>query len=320
MLSKLSQPQKVVQFLSEHPHERFNARTIAESIVNRYPEDYAIKRNNPRFATDKAFVTQVVAEIGSQKEQIAAISPNVFWQDKPGPRQFWFDPDRTSADTSNLPDIDDSDADDACLDTSPVSDPQRALLEHDLYPLLMEYLKTELKLYCQRIDEKRSRNSRGSGGNQWLHPDIVAMQPIDKEWHELIKGCVKQGAGQSVRLWSFEVKRDLSVANARKSFFQAVSNSSWANEGYLVATSISDANTEKELRMLSALHGIGVILLNPENPSESDMILPARSRPDVDWESTNRILSENEDFRDYIELVSTYYQTGRIRAKDWNKI
>ena len=87
----------------------------------------------------------------------------------------------------------------------------------------------------------------------------------------------------------------------------------------MVATSISDANTEKELRMLSALHGIGVILLNPENPSESEMILPARSRPDVDWESTNRILTENEDFKDYIDLVSTYYQTGRIRSKDWNK-
>ena len=123
-----------------------------------------------------------------------------------------------------------------------------------------------------------------------------------------------------MRLWSFEVKKELNTSNARKSFFQAVSNSSWANEGYLVATSISDGNTEKELRMLSALHGIGVILLNPENPSESEMILPARSRSDVDWESTNRILTENEDFRDYIELVSTYYQTGRLRAKDWNKL
>lgn len=145
------------------------------------------------------------------------------------------------------------------------------------------------------------------------------MQPIDKEWNELIRSCVKQGAGQSVRLWSFEVKKELNGSNARKSFFQAVSNSSWANEGYLVGTSIADANTEKELRMLSALHGIGVILLNPENPSESEMILPARSRPDVDWESTNRILTENEDFRDYIELISTYYQTGRVRARDWNK-
>lgn len=124
--------------------------------------------------------------------------------------------------------------------------------------------------------EETLRNTRSIGGNQWLHPYLVAMQPLDKEWHELVCSCVNQGAGRSVRLWSFEVKKELNTSNVRKSFFQAVSNSSWANEGYLVATRISDQSVEQELRMLSALHGIGVILLNPENPSESEMILPAK--------------------------------------------
>lgn len=87
----------------------------------------------------------------------------------------------------------------------------------------------------------------------------------------------------------------------------------------MVATSILDSSVEQELRMLSALHGIGVIPLNPENPSESEMMLPAKSRAEVDWQSVNRILVENADFKDYIELVSTYYQTGRVRSKDWNK-
>jgi uncharacterized protein len=317
-LTKLSQPQKVVQFLCENPKEKFNAREIAEAIVSLYPADYAEKRNSPRFANNKAFITQIVAEIGAAKDSIANINPHISWQDKPKPRMYWFDPEK---DSTNIPLVnanDDLDLDDSEVDTTPATN--HALTENDLYPLLIEYLKSELKLFCQRIDEKRSKNSRGSGGNQWLHPDIVAMQPIDKEWNELIRSCVQKGGGQSVRLWSFEVKKELNVANARKNFFQAVSNSSWANEGYLVATSITDSNTEKELRMLSALHGIGVILLNPENPSESEIILPARSRPDVDWESTNRILSENEDFREYVELVSTYYQTGRLRSKDWNKI
>ncbi len=317
-MSKLSQSQKVAKFLRDNPKEKFNARTIAQAIVEQYPEDYADKRNNPRFVDAKAFITQIVAEIGSQKDQIANQSPHVFWQDKPRPRLYWFDPDKKSSDIPVNTDSDLVDNEDFEIDIAPATN--HSLSEYELYPLLIEYLKSELKLYCQRIDERRSRNTRGGGGNQWLHPDIVAMQPIDKEWDELIRSCVKQGAGQSVRLWSFEVKKELNVSNARKSFFQAVSNSSWANEGYLVATSISDGSTEKELRMLSALHGIGVILLNPENPSESEMILPARSRPDVDWESTNRILTENEDFRDYIELVSTYYQTGRLRAKDWNKL
>lgn len=64
--------------------------------------------------------------------------------------------------------------------------------------------------------------------------------------------------------------------------------------------------------MLSALHGIGVILLNTENPSESDILLPARSRADVDGQSVDRLLKENEDFKDFIKFVSIYYQTGDL--------
>lgn len=312
-MSKLSQSQKIVELLKANPNQKFNARQIAEKIVEAYPEDYSEKRLNPRFEDEKAFLSQVVAEIGSQKDQIVKNDKHVFWQDKPRPRVYWYDPEKEVGDV-NQTIIENDDTDETPSLT------EQSFSEHELYPILIDYLKSELKLYCQRIDERRSKNSRGSGGNQWLHPDIVAMQPVDKEWNELIRSCVKQGAGQSVRLWSFEVKKELSGSNARKSFFQAVSNSSWANEGYLVATSISDSSVEQELRMLSALHGIGVILLNPENPSESEMMLPARSRADVDWQSVNRILVENEDFKDYIELVSTYYQTGRVRARDWNKL
>ena len=258
-----------------------------------------------------------MAEIGSQKDQIMKSDANICWQDKPRPRVYWYESEKVSGQYPK--ETIDKDEEEEQQDF-PLSTTTNVFAECDLYPILINYLKSEFKLFCQRIDEKRSKNSRGSGGNQWLHPDVVAMQPVDKEWNELIRSCVKQGAGQSVRLWSFEVKKELNGSNARKSFFQAVSNSSWANEGYLVATSISDSTVEQELRMLSALHGIGVILLNTENPSESEMILPARARAEIDWQSVNRILVENEDFKDYIELVSTYYQTGRLRSRDWNKV
>ncbi len=313
-MARMSQSKKVVEFLKKNANQRFTARQIAEAIVAAYPDDYAEKRQNSRFEKERDFLNQIVAEIGAQKDQFAKLDQHVFWQDKPRPRVYWYSPEKNRGEESLV----ESDEDNNIVEPSLKG--EKSLTEHDLYPILIDYLKSELKLYCQRINEKRSKNSRGSGGNQWLHPDIVAMQPIDKEWNELVRSCVKQGAGQSVRLWSFEVKKELSGANVRKSFFQAVSNSSWANEGYLVAISISDSNVEQELRMLSSLHGIGVILLNLENPSESEMVLPSKPRPEVDWQSVNRILVENADFKDYIELVSTYYQTGRVRAKDWNKL
>lgn len=306
-MSDLSRAQQVVHFLKNNPQEKFSARRIAEFISDIYKEDFSEKRSNPKFSNEEDFLRQVAAEVSSSKNSILKADARISCERQARSDFYCFNLDA---------DIDptDPDADDVEVIESV------ALHEKDLYPILIEYLSAELKLYCQRIDERRSRNSRGNGGNQWLHPDIVAMQPVDKGWDELIRNCVKQGAGQRVRLWSFEVKKELNLSNARKSFFQAVSNSSWANEGYLVATSIRDAETEKELRMLSALHGIGVILLDVENCNESEMLLPARSRPEVDWESTNRILIENDDFKDYIELVSTYYQTGRIRPNDWNKI
>ncbi|MPX98100.1 HrgA protein, partial [Salinivibrio sp. VYel6] len=107
-MSKLSQSQKVLQFLRNNPKERFNARAISEAIVRLYPSDYIEKRNNPRFVDEKAFITQIVAEIGAQKDQIANQSPHIFWQDKPRPRLYWYDPDRKSTDIPETLDFDGS--------------------------------------------------------------------------------------------------------------------------------------------------------------------------------------------------------------------
>lgn len=319
-MSKLSQTQKVVEFLKLNPNKKFNAREIAESIIQLYPEDYDQKRKNNRFESEADFLQQIVREISSgAKTNILKASPHIHIQDQPRPRQFWFDPYKVYEVNHNI----NSNVNESILESLepeinlPIIKSEN-LSEHDLYPILIEFLKSELNLYCLRIDEKRSKNSRGQNGNQWLHPDIVAMQPLDKHWNELVKSCVKYGSGQNVRLWSFEVKKELNSSNIRSSFFQSVSNSSWANEGYLVATSITTSEVEEELRMLSALHGIGVILLNPQNPTESEILLPAVRKTDVDWQSINRIVNENSDFKNFIELISIYYQTGRIRSQDWN--
>ena len=313
---KLSQSQKVAEFLKSNPNQKFTSREIAEAIIKLFPEDYEQKRVNNRFESEADFVQQIVREISSSaKTNILKVSPHIHIRDQPRPRQFWFDFNSTYELEVN----DMYSTDDVETETNLPVMKSGHLSEHDLYPILTEFLHSELNLYCLRIDEKRSKNTRGQNGNQWLHPDIVAMQALDNRWNELVKTCVKHSSGQNVRLWSFEVKKELNSSNIRSSFFQAVSNSSWANEGYLVATSISKSEVEEELRMLSALHGIGVILLIPENPTESEILLPARRRLEVDWLSINRILNENSDFKNFIELVSTYYQTGRIRLQDWSQ-
>lgn len=313
----MTQLERVLTFLKTHPGEHFTAKEIAANITRQYAEDYASKRDNPRFADERSFIAQVAAEVGAHKNGLQL--SGVVWQDRPKPRRyFWVADEAVSyCETPNI-NAHEAEEDEQENEVTSFSQDIRSLSERDLYPVLMDYLKSELRLYCLRINESRSRNSRGAGGNKWLHPDIVAMQPLDRGWDELVRTCVQKNGSKSVHLWSFEVKKELTASNVRECFFQAVSNSSWANEGYLVTTSIaSDLGVEQELRMLSALHGIGVIILVPDNPSESDIFLPAITRPEADWQSINRLLVENGDFKEFVEQVTAYFQTGRLRERDW---
>ncbi len=62
------------------------------------------------------------------------------------------------------------------------------------------------------------------------------------------------------------MKKTLNFTNLREYYFQAVSNSSWANEGYIVALDIDeDDSFFAELKRLNNAFGIGVIKLNAEN-------------------------------------------------------
>ena len=61
-MAKLSQSQRIVEFLKLHPDEKFNARQLAESIVALFPSDYIEKRQNPRFSDENDFLAQIVAQ------------------------------------------------------------------------------------------------------------------------------------------------------------------------------------------------------------------------------------------------------------------
>ena len=117
-----------------------------------------------------------------------------------------------------------------------------------------------------------------ASASKWLYLDVVALEDLSRDSNREIKDFVQQYADKKTKLWLFEAKILLNRSNVREAFFQAVSNSSWANLGYLVASEISGVDTLKELRMLSSLHGIGMIHLNAENPAESQLMIPAKER------------------------------------------
>lgn len=300
--------QMIIETLRDNPAKKFTARDLAAEFLKRYPAELLEKKNNPRYDTEEKLLAQLAAEIGGERTEAAKKRcPNVVTQDKPRPRLYYWDanPEQSAVEESVLEEVE-------------LPTPAQTYSEHELYPLLIEFLHKELKLYCQRIDEKTSKNSHGSGGNHWLHPDVVALEPLDQHWDPVVKDCVRHGNDSAIRLWSFEVKKQLTRSNVRQYFFQAVSNSTWASFGYLVATGLNN-DVESELQMLASLHGIGVLILNTESLFDSQILIPARERTAIDWQSVNRIVSENTDFHRFIEQVGIYSQTGRLVKSVWNK-
>lgn len=205
------------------------------------------------------------------------------------------------------------------LQVASTDDAPRTLTEYDLYPLLGEYISREAEVDAMRIDERRGSNARGDGGNRGLYPDVVGLEDLARGWDAELRHCVRETGDARALPWSFEVKLHLNRSNVRESYFQAVSNSSWAHFGYLVAAEIEGPSTMHELRMLSAPHGIGVIQLDAENPSESQILIPARGRTEVDWSTCNRLVTENFDFEDFIKRVRQFYQTGD-RPVTWDLV
>ena len=303
----------LVAFLAEHAEQKFTARDIAQWIFENYPAECREKKTaSTVIKTDADLVQQIVAEIGSQRPALQKRNSQLRTTEGRPRHYYW---------TTKSDDVEVAEAEEVDLrkgaEAAPFVD-TGSLIESDLYPVLSEYLWSELSVYSKRIDEKRSSNRRGPKGNKWLYPDVVGMEDLTADWHPEVKNVVKEYADKKTRLWSFEVKLTLNRSNVREAFFQAASNSSWANFGFLVTAEVDGTDTMKELRMLFSLHGIGLVQIDAKNPAESQILIPARERLEVDWATCNRLAEENKDFLRFVELVRQFYQTGDPRARDWD--
>ena len=190
-------------------------------------------------------------------------------------------------------------------------------LEKDLHPYLTYYAYYHLHCYTKTINH--SQSSKKEFG-EWVHPDIVGCYFPLEDWKQEVYELSSSIGNMSIRLLSFELKRELSFGNLRESFFQTVSNSSWANESYLVAAEVSEEEEfRSELSRLSTSFGIGVIKLNLEDPHSSEIIFPAKYREALDWETINK-LTINADFKEFISTVKIDITSKKIHKKEYDQV
>ena len=298
------------------PERRMKAREIAEWIFTNHEADCREKlERSASLHTDADLVQQLVAEIGAQRPQLVRRHRQI--RTTEGRPRLYYWTERSEEEEADEPAIN------APVSRAVVQTPARFAaiepvgLEVDLYPKLAEYLRTDAGLHVQRIDERRSSNRRGPQGNRWLFPDLVALEDLTAGWTREVRECVSEAGARKVRLWSFEVKLLLNRSNVREAYFQTVSNSSWANFAYLVAGEVEGGDTLKELRMLAALHGVGLIRLERDNPVESETLIPARERAEVDWANCDRLASENPDFAAVVRRMWEFHRTGTVKAGEW---
>lgn len=193
--------------------------------------------------------------------------------------------------------------------------------EIDLHPLLAHFVRSdrslfgEWKVYTKTINHSKSK---GTGYSEWLHPDMVgASFPFGN----LDSGIISLGKSlnvNAIKVFSFELKREINKGNYRECFFQTVSNSSWAHEGYLVSSKIADdGELRQELERLNNAFGIGIINLNVEDIYSSSVLFDATPKDDIDWETINKLYTINKDFSSFIDRLDKDIRSDEVHESKY---
>jgi len=178
-----------------------------------------------------------------------------------------------------------------------ITSKEKTFGERDLHKLLSSYLKNT-GIYSKTIFHEHSKNSKDSH-QKWIHPDMVGIKFLHLKTKTSQTFLKSVNRADTFKITSYELKKEINTDyELKKSFFQTVSNSSWANYGYLVAFEISDS-LDEEMERLNQSFGIGIIELKP-NPYESKILYQSKYK-ELDFKTLDKLCKINKDFEMFIE-------------------
>jgi hypothetical protein len=207
------------------------------------------------------------------------------------------------------------------VSTPSTQEPQeRQFLEKHLHPLLVWFARTHLNGVRAKTIRHTASTKKSFG--EWVHPDLIGVRfPLSALGERITVEFAGVVRAPILRMFSFELKRSVDFSNLRESFFQAVSNSSWAHEGYLVAARwLEDDEFTEELTRLSQSFGIGAIHLCLDDLSSSRVLHPARIRDELDWVTLDKLVAMNPDVAQFLETVKIDLNANRIHDGEYDAV
>ena len=198
---------------------------------------------------------------------------------------------------------------------------KRDTRERHLHRLLVSFVRNEPSFgtcYARTIFHEKSKN-KSRKDQHWIHPDIVGVTypfGVGKSYEEKTVKLMESFEHCSCILYSFEMKVSIENSNElREAFFQAVSNSSWAHEGYLVAESFNTDEILEDMTALNSTFGIGFIELNVDNYKESQILFRAKRRKELDWDMIDKLVEKNEDMRMFVQTVMEDLDHSKVHSE-----
>lgn len=186
----------------------------------------------------------------------------------------------------------------ATIEKKQEPEPVKSFDERSLHKLFCSYLRTR-SIYAKTIFHEKS-SSRVDTAQKWVHPDIVGVQFEEFKNDATLSLLKATEPKETVHLYSYELKRKIeSDYQLKQYYFQALSNSNWANFGYLVAFEISDG-LDEEMERLNNAYGIGIIQMQDGNWT---ILYPAREKT-LDYNTIEKLNNLNRDFCTFIDKIS----------------
>lgn len=177
--------------------------------------------------------------------------------------------------------------------------------ERSLHRLLSNYL-LKRNILSKTIFHETSGSK--DPAQKWIHPDMVGVEFNEFRDSVTLSLLKTTDAKQYITFYSYELKRTIENDHQLKEyFFQALSNSSWANYGYLVALEINE-DVMEEMERLNRAFGIGVIKLSPYT-NETDILFPAKKN-ELDYYTIDKLCNINKDFENFIKQSTNILTVG----------